>query len=57
MSLIVFIKYAWVVPIKGKKDITIVNVFQNILTVQKENQIKYVLVKVGNFSILTLKNF
>ena len=57
MSLIVFIKYAWVVPIKGKKDITIVNVFQNILTLQKENQIKYVLVKVGNFSILTLKKF
>ena len=57
MSLIVFIKYAWVVPIKGKKDITIANVFQNILTVQKENKIKYVLVKVGNVSILSLKSF
>ena len=25
-----FIKYAWVVPLKNKKDITIVNAFQKI---------------------------
>ena len=25
-----FIKYAWVVPLKDKKDITIVNAFQKI---------------------------
>ena len=29
--LIFFSKYAWVIPLKGKKGVTIVNVFQNIL--------------------------
>ena len=27
----IFIKYAWVVPLKDKKDINIVNAFQKIL--------------------------
>ena len=31
MLLIFFSKYAWVIPLKGKKGVTIVNVFQNIL--------------------------
>ena len=26
-----FSKYAWVTPLKGKKGVTIVNIFQNIL--------------------------
>ena len=30
-----FSKYAWVVSIKGKKGITIVNVFQSILASSK----------------------
>ena len=37
----VFSKYSWVIPLKDKKDVAIVNAFQNILMIQKENQIKY----------------
>ena len=36
----IFSKYRWVVPVKDKKDITIVNAFQKILANQ-ENQAKY----------------
>ena len=32
-----FSKYAWVVPLKDKKGVSIVNAFQKILIVQKEN--------------------
>ena len=51
-----FSRYALVVPLKDKKGTIIVNVFQSILTVQKENQIKYGLIKVVNFATLILKN-
>ena len=37
----VFSKYGWVVPLKEKKGITIVNAFQKVLDDSKENQIKY----------------
>ena len=30
-----FNKYAWVVPLKDKKGVTIVNAFQNILNISK----------------------
>ena len=30
-----FSKYAWVVPLKDKKGVTIVNVFQSILNISK----------------------
>ena len=33
-----FIKYAWVVPLKGKKGVTIVNAFQSILIDSKTKQ-------------------
>ena len=45
-----FSKYAWVVPLKDKKSITIVN------AVQKENNAKYGLIKAVNFISLLLKN-
>ena len=31
----IFVKYAWVVPSKGKKGVTIVNAFQSILNDKK----------------------
>ena len=43
-----FSKYAWVVPVKGKKGTSIVNAFNKIIS-EKENQIKYGLIKVVNF--------
>ena len=36
-----FSKYAWVVPLKDKKGVSIVNTFQSILKSLIENQIKY----------------
>ena len=33
-----FSKHAWVVPLKNKKSITIVNAFQGILDSSKENK-------------------
>ena len=37
-----FSKYAWVVPLKGKKGVSIVNAFQKILDSSKiKKQIKY----------------
>ena len=51
-----FSKYALVVPLKDKKGTTIVNAFQSILNSSKENQIKYGLIKVVNFTTITLKN-
>ena len=37
----IFSKYAWLVPFKGKKGVSIVNAFQNILndSVRKPNKI------------------
>ena len=38
----VYSKYAWVVPLKGKKDVTVFNAFQSILNDSKTNkQTKY----------------
>ena len=34
-------KYAWVIPLKDKKGVTIANAFQNILKNLIESQIKY----------------
>ena len=47
-----FRKYAWVVPLKDKRGITIVNTFQNILDIQTENQIKFGLIKAVDFTII-----
>ena len=37
----IYSKYAWVIPLKDKKGITITNAFQKILMNQIVNQIKY----------------
>ena len=38
----VYSKYAWVVPLKDKKDVTVFNAFQSILNDSKTNkQTKY----------------
>ena len=52
-----FSKYAWVVLLKDKREISIVNVFQKIVGRKEENQIKYGLIKVVNFTIIPLKIF
>ena len=53
-----FSKYMWVVPIKDKKGTSIVNAFQKIISEgDEENQIKYGLIKVVNFTINILKIF
>ena len=52
----IFSKYAWVVPLKDKKSITITNRFQKILKNLIENQTKYGLIKEVNFTIVLLKN-
>ena len=36
-----FGKYAWVVPLKDKKGVSIVSAFESILKTLKENEIKY----------------
>ena len=51
-----FSKYAFVVPLKDKKGISIVNVFQSVLNKSKRYKIKYWLTKVLNFRMLLLKN-
>ena len=51
-------KYAWVVPTKDKKGTSIVNAFQKIISEgDEENQTKYGLIKVKNFTIILLKIF
>ena len=52
-----FSKYAWVVPLKDKRGISIVDAFQKFQTVQTENHIKYGLIKVVNFTIIFSKGF
>ena len=44
-------KYAWVIPLKDKKGITITNAFQNILKNLIENETKYRLITAANFII------
>ena len=51
-----FSKYAWVVPLKDKKGITVTNAFQKILDGSSKKQTKYGLKKVVNFTIILLKN-
>ena len=46
-----FSKYAWVIPLKDKRGISIVNAFQKIVS-KDVNQIKYELIRVVNFTII-----
>ena len=44
-----FSKHAWVVPLKDKKGVTIVNAFQNSLDNSKRKPKKILLIKAMNF--------
>ena len=52
----IFSKYAWVVPLKDKKGINIVNAFQKILDKSERKPNIYGLVKEVNFTIILLKD-
>ena len=55
----IFSKHAWVVSLKDKKGVSIVDAFQKILEIVSsriENQTKYGLIKEANFIIILLKN-
>ena len=49
-------KYAWLIPLKEKKSVSIINAFRKILKESKENLIKYGQTKEVNFTIALLKN-
>ena len=51
-----FSKYVWVISLKDKKGSSIVNAFQK-KSQREENQIKYGLIKVVNFTIIILRSF
>ena len=60
----IFSKYAWVVPLKDKKGITITNTFQKVLEESNSSKVKSKdtnqaiceLLKEVNFTIALLKN-
>ena len=52
----IFSKYAWVVPLKDKKGVTIVSTFQKILDESKRKPKKVWVDKAVNFTIVLLKN-
>ena len=53
----VFTKYAWVKPLKDKKDKTVLNAFIEIVKeFNRVNQIIYGLIKEENFTIDLCKN-
>ena len=47
----IYSKYAWAIPLKDKKRITITNAFQKVLDESNTNQKKYGLIKTVNFII------
>ena len=52
----IFSKYTWVVPLKDKKDISIVKAFKSILKQSNRKPNKIGLIKALNFTMLFLKN-
>ena len=50
-------KYAWVVPIKDKKGISIVNAFKKIISEGRRKPNKIWVIKIVNFIIILLKIF
>ena len=52
----IFSKYAWVVPLKVKKGVSIVNAFHIILKESNRKPNKIWLIKEVNFTICLLKN-
>ena len=51
-----FRKYAFIVPLKGKKELLLLMHFKVFWIVQKENQIIYEFIKVVSFTTNLLKN-
>ena len=54
--LLIYCKYAWLVPLKDKKGVSIADAFQNILLKSGRKPSKYGLIKEVNFTIILLKN-
>ena len=52
----IYSKYAWLIPLKEKKSVSIINAFRKILKESKENLIKYGQTKEVNFTVALLKN-
>ena len=52
----IFSKYAWVVPLKGKKPVTIVNAFQSILNDSKRKPNKIWVDKGSEFYNISMKS-
>ena len=52
----IFSKYAWVIPLKDKKGISIVNTFQKILKASNRKHSKIWVDREVNFTIFILKN-
>ena len=52
----IFSKYAWVVPLKDKKGVSIVDAFRKILDDSNRKPNKYGLKKEANFTIVLLEN-
>ena len=52
----VFSKYVWVVPLKDKKGVSIVNPFKKTLNDSARKPNKYGLLKEVNFTIVLSKN-
>ena len=52
----IFSKYSWVVPLKDKKGITIVNVYKSILNNSNRKPKKYGSIKAVNFITRILIN-
>ena len=53
----IFSKYAWVLPLKGKKDVRIVNAFQKILQESDRKPNKMWVDKVSKFYIRSFKRW
>ena len=57
MVIDIFSKYAWVVPLKGKKSITITNAFQKISKESNKKRNKIWIVKEGEFYSSSVKKW
>ena len=52
-----FSKYAWAVPLKDKRDISIVDAFQKLISKGRRLYLVYGWIKAVNFTISFLKDF
>ena len=56
MSIDLFSKYAFVVPLQDKKKLLLLMHFKVFWTIKRKTQIRYGLIKAANFTTLILKN-